>query len=355
MNCPTCGLLNSPLAQTCIHCKSPIEQVHRPVIARGNVVELNRAQSGAAAAARVAQNEAPAWREQLNVKLERLKEKNEANPVSQQSVPSADFRQREFIRPSSASALDLDSVAQDVPRREYHPLAEKALLKIDRAKPPAADSNILEIPIEDENPDLPSPTEADSSPKPKRAQSKNTKTERIEISLNQPMLPFELGSTIALQEDELASTGVLTAPLSARIRAGAIDALFVFGCFLIFLLIIFFVPQFAFLTRASLLGLGAILLLILVSYIGLFTWVGSRTLGMDHEELEILGFQGTKITGAEARLRTFGCLVSLGCFGLGYLWAVFDPDGLTWHDMISRTLIVEKSSIPPNPLEAVGE
>ena len=48
------------------------------------------------------------------------------------------------------------------------------------------------------------------------------------------------------------------------------------------------------------------------------------------------------ITAQEARLRTFGYLVSLGCFGLGFLWALFDPEQLTWHDKISRTLVVRK-------------
>jgi uncharacterized RDD family membrane protein YckC len=63
---------------------------------------------------------------------------------------------------------------------------------------------------------------------------------------------------------------------------------------------------------------------------------------MDHEHLEVVSYQGTTITQREARLRSFGYLVSLGCFGLGFLWALFDPEHLTWHDKISRTLVVRK-------------
>ena len=104
----------------------------------------------------------------------------------------------------------------------------------------------------------------------------------------------------------------------------------------------FFVPEFAFFTKSSLLGMGCVLLLIFLSYIGTFMALGARTLGMDHEQLEVVSYQGNAISFREARLRSFGYLVSLGCFGLGFLWALFDPEQLTWHDKISRTLVVQK-------------
>jgi len=124
----------------------------------------------------------------------------------------------------------------------------------------------------------------------------------------------------------------------------------VFGCFLIFLLIVFFVPEFALFTKSSLVGMGSVLLLIFLTYIGTFTALSARTLGMDHEQLEVVSYRGTAITLREARLRSFGYLVSLGCFGLGFLWALFDPEQLTWHDKISRTLVVQKPAacLPPN-------
>jgi uncharacterized RDD family membrane protein YckC len=71
---------------------------------------------------------------------------------------------------------------------------------------------------------------------------------------------------------------------------------------------------------------------------------------MDHEQLEVVSYQGNAISFREARLRSFGYLVSLGCFGLGFLWALFDPEQLTWHDKISRTLVVQRlgSCEPPS-------
>jgi uncharacterized RDD family membrane protein YckC len=88
------------------------------------------------------------------------------------------------------------------------------------------------------------------------------------------------------------------------------------------------------------------LLLVFAGYIFLFTAIGHTTLGLEHESLRVVDFQGNSISARAVGLRSFGYIASLGCFGLGFLWAVFDPDRLTWHDKISRTLIIQKS--PPS-------
>ena len=178
--------------------------------------------------------------------------------------------------------------------------------------------------------------------------------ERIEIDLNQGTLPFdsyERGH--ATSPEELIRNGLAAAGVSERIRAGAIDGLlFVTGCFLFFLLIILFIPEFKLLTKPSLLALVTVWVIFFVSYHYLFTALGGRTLGMDYEQLQVVNFEGQPISVEESRLRTLGYLISLGCFGLGYLWAVFDPDRLTWHDKISKTLIVEKETHPSASPEA---
>ena len=347
MNCPTCGLLNLPAAKFCIHCKSPIDSVSRASSpASGNVIELNRVKTPAASSGGAQAQRAPVpqsdWREQLSLKLERLKEKTADTSALRSDVLDTDFRQREFVRPGQPdSGNGPDDPDIDIPMRPaYHPLAEKALEKIDRAKGSSVE-NILEIPAE-----LNStvPTEPEISGQQRRTARRSEKAERIEINLNQPTLPFEsTESPGSMSREDQVQKGLSTASLALRARAGIIDALFVLGCFLIFVLIVFFVPEFALFTKSSILGMGSVLLLIFLSYIGTFTALGGRTLGMDHEHLEVVTYQGTAITQREARLRSFGYLVSLGCFGLGFLWALFDPEHLTWHDKISRTLVVQKS------------
>lgn len=341
MNCPTCGLLNLQAATFCIHCKSPIDSTPRASTPAGrNVIELNRLKAPAASSGGAQAQRAPAqsdWREQLNLKLERLKEKN-SDIAPQSNALDADFRQREFVRPGPAGS----EIAPDVSTHQgYHPLAERALEKIDRAKASSIES-ILEIPAELST-TVPASPEPELSTPRRRSSRRSEKTERIEIDLSQPTLPFEKAQNPEFTpQEERVQNGLSAAALAPRVRAGLIDALFVFGCFLIFLLIVFFVPEFSLFTRSSLLGMSSVLLIIFLSYIATFTALGAKTLGMDHEQLEVVSYQGSAITTREARLRSFGYLVSLGCFGLGFLWALFDPEQLTWHDKISRTLVVRK-------------
>jgi uncharacterized RDD family membrane protein YckC len=349
MNCPTCGLLNLPSAKFCIHCKSPMMDSTPSASppAGGNVIELNRVKSPAASSGGAQAQRAPApqsdWREQLSLKLERLKEKNSDAAALRSDVLDKDFRQREFVRPGPPDSEDETDASM---RPAYHPLAERALEKIDRAKGSSAEST-LEVPAELNST---APTEPEISSPRRRAARRSEKAERIEIDINQPTLPFESSeSPVSMSREDQVQKGLLAAALAPRARAGIIDALFVVGCFLIFLLIVFFVPEFVLFTKSSIMGMGSVLLLIFLSYIGTFTALGARTLGMDHEHLEVVTYQGNPITVQEARLRSFGYLISLGCFGLGFLWALFDPEQLTWHDKISRTLVVRKpvSSDPP--------
>ena len=339
MNCPTCGLLNLPTATFCIHCKSPMDSTPRastPV--GGNVIELSRLKAPPVSAGGAQAQRAPAqsdWREQLNLKLERLKEKN-SDTAPGSNVLDEDFRQREFVRAGPAGEMAPEVSTHHV----YHPLAEKALEKIDRARASSTE-NILEIPAELSTA-VPAPLEPEVSNKRRRSNRRSEKPERIEIDLSQPTLPFETLIPEFTPREERVQNGLSAAALAPRLRAGLIDALFVFGCFLIFLLIVFFVPEFSLFTRSSLLGMGSVLLVIFLSYIAIFTALGAKTLGMDHEQLEVVNYEGSPITSREARLRSFGYLVSLGCFGLGFLWAFFDPEQLTWHDKISRTLVVRK-------------
>src|SRR5258706_10307552 len=106
MNCPTCGLLNLPTAKFCIHCKSPIDSTPRPPsTVGGNVIELNRvkppaASSGGAQAQRAPVSESN-WREQLNLRLERLKENTTETATPRSDMLKEDFRQRVFVRPRS--------------------------------------------------------------------------------------------------------------------------------------------------------------------------------------------------------------------------------------------------------------
>lgn len=75
---------------------------------------------------------------------------------------------------------------------------------------------------------------------------------------------------------------------------------------------------------------------------GFFTWFWSRhgrTLGMQSWGLRIEDEHGRKPSLARCTLRFFGALLSWLPAGLGFLWQVVDPRGLSWHDRLSGTRI----------------
>ena len=74
-------------------------------------------------------------------------------------------------------------------------------------------------------------------------------------------------------------------------------------------------------------------------FVGFWTRSG-RTLGMQSWRLQLETMEGDKPNLAEASVRFFAAIVSWAPFGLGFIWQLWDRDGLTWHDRISGTRIV---------------
>jgi len=78
---------------------------------------------------------------------------------------------------------------------------------------------------------------------------------------------------------------------------------------------------------------------ILFGFFYLF-WVSSgRTLGMQVWHLHIEDKEGGPVTVQQVAKRLLGAALSMGCFGLGYLWILIDKDRCAWHDRISGTRI----------------
>jgi uncharacterized RDD family membrane protein YckC len=74
-----------------------------------------------------------------------------------------------------------------------------------------------------------------------------------------------------------------------------------------------------------------------------FSWFwmhGGQTLGMRAWRLKLLSGAGTEVTLRQSLTRCFAALLSMLALGLGYLWILFDRDGLAWHDRISNTRLV---------------
>jgi uncharacterized RDD family membrane protein YckC len=81
------------------------------------------------------------------------------------------------------------------------------------------------------------------------------------------------------------------------------------------------------------------LAVVYLQYFALFTIFGGTTPGMMFRGLQVTSFTGDPPTPRQMLLRTLGYVISAGTFFLGFFWAWWDEDGLTWHDRLSRTYL----------------
>jgi len=78
-------------------------------------------------------------------------------------------------------------------------------------------------------------------------------------------------------------------------------------------------------------------------YFGWFWAHGGQTLGMRSWRLRLVTAGGSRVRWGQALVRFLGACVSWLALGAGFLWALVDPDRLTWHDRLSGTVIVDAS------------
>jgi uncharacterized RDD family membrane protein YckC len=77
--------------------------------------------------------------------------------------------------------------------------------------------------------------------------------------------------------------------------------------------------------------------IVYIQYFALFTIFGGTTPGMMMRGLQVVSFSGEPPTPRQMLLRATGYMLSAGTFFMGFLWAIWDEDELTWHDRISGT------------------
>ena len=89
----------------------------------------------------------------------------------------------------------------------------------------------------------------------------------------------------------------------------------------------------------------SLLFLELVAFFVFFWYARGQTVGMLAWHLKLESTTGHDLTLLQLVIRFFGALASALCFGLGYLWILFDPERGSWADMISQTRVVH---LPPD-------
>ena len=75
-----------------------------------------------------------------------------------------------------------------------------------------------------------------------------------------------------------------------------------------------------------------------------FSWFwinGGQTLGMKTWQIKIVSSDKQGISWKTTTLRLVSAIVSWSVFGLGFLWAFFDKKNRCWHDLISKTVLID--------------
>ena len=170
---------------------------------------------------------------------------------------------------------------------------------------------------------------------PRQAEPDDT---RLMIDVSLPPLPE--GSTAALEAiEEPPSKLYPVAPLLERRRAAVIDAAclaFAYGGFLA--LFGSLGGRFT-LDKLSAVVCFSTFAFVYVQYFCLFTVFGGTTPGMMVRGLHVASTSGDEPTARQLFWRSVGYLISASTFFLGFFWAIWDEDGMTWHDRLSRTYL----------------
>jgi uncharacterized RDD family membrane protein YckC len=79
-----------------------------------------------------------------------------------------------------------------------------------------------------------------------------------------------------------------------------------------------------------------------------FTWFwvhGGQTLGMKTWKLKLLSADSSVIDWKTATIRFISALFSWALCGLGFLWSLFNRKKQCWHDLTSKTVLIDQRDI----------
>jgi uncharacterized RDD family membrane protein YckC len=127
-----------------------------------------------------------------------------------------------------------------------------------------------------------------------------------------------------------------TAPFEDRIMAGIFDLAMVVSAFAIFVLVFAACTVHPPSGKPALVAAGLVLAGFGLLYQYLFFKYADGTPGMRYAKIALCTFEDENPTRKAMCMRVLYVLLSAAPLGLGFAWAWFDPDRLTWHDRLSR-------------------
>jgi uncharacterized RDD family membrane protein YckC len=150
--------------------------------------------------------------------------------------------------------------------------------------------------------------------------------------------PIRLDNEGSTDEGESVSAQIplKTATLEDRIMAGIFDLALIVSAFAIFVLVFVACTAHPPSGKPALVAAGLVLAGFGLLYQYLFFKYGDGTPGMRYAKIALCTFEDENPTRKAMCMRVLYVLLSAAPLGLGFAWAWFDPDRLTWHDRLSR-------------------
>lgn len=127
------------------------------------------------------------------------------------------------------------------------------------------------------------------------------------------------------------------APFSDRLMAGIVDVALTLGAFLLFVVVFAACTTHLPGGKAAAGGALATLLATWLLYQLIFFSLSSATPGMMYAKIALCTFNDENPNRRTMRGRIAALMLSALPLGLGFIWAMFDEDGLSWHDRITQT------------------
>ena len=156
----------------------------------------------------------------------------------------------------------------------------------------------------------------------------------------------QVPAQLAQAETDLQAGLYPVAPFDDRRLAGLIDLLCLAFAYGGFLGLFGSLGGHFTLTKLSAAVCAATFAVVYMQYFALFTIFGGTTPGMMMRGLQVVSFSGDTPTPRQMILRSVGYMLSAGTFFLGFLWAMWDSDELTWHDRFSQTYLSAEQTLP---------
>jgi uncharacterized RDD family membrane protein YckC len=129
---------------------------------------------------------------------------------------------------------------------------------------------------------------------------------------------------------------IQSATVEDRIMAGIFDLALIVAAFAVFILVFVACTAHPPTGKSALLAAGLVLGSFCALYQYLFFKFAEGTPGMRYAKIALCTFDDENPTRQAMCRRVFYLWLSAAPLGLGFLWACFDPDRLSWHDRLTR-------------------